>query len=211
MHVESTFLPVEAVPIAGPIVRRARQAVEPPMGWWGRFKSSVESRLTRLAASNQFWHAIFAFFFLPIASKSRIRLGKDCDGVFETVLPFVRFNRNWYRAMGGAALLANAEIAGGMLAYKALGGDYTIVCKDLSAKFQRPCLGPAIYRVLHGEDPVELAKTQLEFDVHVTMDIVQARAAGQDREKRIGRATATFHVAHKSLLRSRLHRQKTKA
>jgi hypothetical protein len=181
------------------------------MRWWGRFKSGVEARLTRLAASNQFWHAIFAFFFLPIASKSRIRLGKDCNGVFETVVPFVRFNRNWYQAMGGAALLANAEIAGGMLAYKALGGEYTVVCKDLAAKFQRPCFGPAIYRVRHDEDPVELAKTNVEFDVHVTMDILQAPATARERERRVGRATATFHVAHKSLLRARRQRQKNKA
>ena len=61
---------------------------------------------------------------------------------FSAVLPFRRFNRNWYRAMAGGALLANSEIAGGMYVFGVCGGDYTVVCKNLNYTFLRPCLGP---------------------------------------------------------------------
>ena len=43
----------------------------------------------------------------------------------EAILPFRKFNKNWYNAMAGAALLGNAEIAGGMYVFGTVGADYT--------------------------------------------------------------------------------------
>ena len=57
---------------------------------------------------------------------------------FAAYLPFRRFNRNWYRAMAGGALLANSEIAGGMYVFGVCGADYTVVCKNLNYTFLRP-------------------------------------------------------------------------
>ena len=68
---------------------------------------------------------------------------------FEAYLPFRRFNRNWYRALAGGALLANSEIAGGMYVFGVVGGDYTVVCKNLNYTFLRPCFGPKDERPAH--------------------------------------------------------------
>ncbi|XOV75629.1 MAG: hypothetical protein ACFHWZ_00920 [Phycisphaerales bacterium] len=54
------------------------------------------------------------------------------------ILPFRRFNKNWYNAMAGAALLGNSEVAGGMYIFQKAGKDYTVVCKELHYKFLRP-------------------------------------------------------------------------
>ena len=95
--------------------------------------------------------------WLPLAYRSGIKFSKrqkdaDPDAPFECVVPFSRFNKNWYKAMAGAALLANSEVAGGMFIFKACGGDYTVVCKNLTYSFRRPCMGPAIYRIVPRED-----------------------------------------------------------
>src|SRR5258705_9428121 len=63
------------------------------------------------------------------------------------ILPFRRFNRNWYRAMAGGALLANSEIAGGGYVFGLCGADYTVLCKQLNYTFLRPCFGPAGFRM----------------------------------------------------------------
>jgi hypothetical protein len=113
------------------------------------------------------------------------------------VLPFRRFNRNWYRAMAGGALLANSEIAGGMYVFGIVGGDYTVVCKHLEYRFLRPCLGPAVYRMTPRENVHERVTTGGEFNVTLDMDITQQASRMGERDKRVGQCVATFHVTPK--------------
>jgi hypothetical protein len=115
---------------------------------------------------------------------------------FTAVLPFVRFNRNWYRAMAGGALLANSEIAGGMYVFGICGGDYTVVCKNLQYTFLRPCFGPAIYKIKPREDVKALIASKGEFNITLDLEVSQQVYTGQ-RDKRVGRCEATFHVTPK--------------
>jgi hypothetical protein len=55
----------------------------------------------------------------------------------------------------------------------------------------------------------ELRRNQLEFNVTMEIEILQA-AAGDAKEKRVGQCTATFHVAPKALLRARQVRFRNK-
>ena len=120
------------------------------------------------------------------------------DGkTFTAVLPFRRFNKNWYNAMAGAALLANSEIAGGMFIFEKCGGDYTVVCKELTYRFLRPCIGPAVYRVESGSDIAAMAADHKEFNVDLTLGIYQ-QVKKRGREMRVGRCSATFHCTPKS-------------
>ena len=113
------------------------------------------------------------------------------------VLPFRRFNRNWYRAMAGGALLANSEIAGGSYVFGICGADYTVVCKHLEYKFLRPCLGPAVYRIKAREDIKALMAAGAEFNITVDMDILQQAGRVGDKDKRVGQCVSTFHVTPK--------------
>ncbi len=201
---------IESVPRATKRSRRPR-GDEGKLGWFSRFSQRWESRISRLSTRNNFWHRLLAWVFLPLAYRSGIRFREQSPEDFAVVLPFRRFNRNWYNAMAGAALLANSEVAGGMYIFGFVGGDYTVVCKELGYKFLRPCLGPAIYKVDPREDipmQVDQAGPDGEFNVTVDMSILQAVVHKDEKEKRVGECIATFHVAPKAKLRERKRKMK---
>lgn len=202
-------------------VRPSRNALIPPPNKLyekvERIYDQVEAFVSRLSVRDNFWHSICSLIWLPLAFFSGIRMkmvdsatkafdsaAKGAEGAVESarltaraVLPFRRFNRNWYRAMAGGALLANSEIAGGMYVFGIVGGDYTVVCKHLEYRFLRPCLGPAVYRMNPREDVHALVAGKTEFNVTVDMDILQQAARIGEKDKRVGQCVATFHVTPK--------------
>lgn len=160
----------------------------------------LEAFISKLSMRDNFWNSICSIIWLPLAFFSGLRM-KETDAhtfVARAVLPFRRFNRNWYRAMAGGALLANSEIAGGSYVFGLCGADYTVVCKHLEYKFLRPCLGPAVYRIKAREDIKQLVAIGAEFNTVVDMDILQQASRLGERDKRVGHCNATFHVTPKS-------------
>jgi hypothetical protein len=157
------------------------------------FMERVEGYVTKLSTRSNFWHRVCAWIWLPFAYRSGIKMLKEGQK-FSAVLPFRRFNKNWYKAMAGAALLGNSEIAGGMYVFNECGGEFGVVCKQLEYRFKRPCVGPAIYRITPREDIQELAARGREFNVILDMEIVQVMRTPQEKERRVGRCTATFHA-----------------
>lgn len=189
-----------------------------------RLYDRIEAFVSRLSVRDNFWNSICSLIWLPLAFFSGVRLKtlSTAAKAFDTaadaatdavqsardrvasskiaaaaVLPFRRFNRNWYRAMAGGALLANSEIAGGMYVFGIVGGDYTVVCKHLEYRFLRPCFGPAVYRMTPRENVHELVSAGGEFNVTVDMDIQQQAARVGEKDKRVGQCVATFHVTPK--------------
>lgn len=186
---------------------------DPEVGWFGKLIQRIERKVSRLSTKNNFWHRSIAWIFLPLAYRSGIKFRGQAlskDGEFECVVPFSRFNKNWYNAMAGAALLANSEVAGGMYIFKRCGSDYTVVCKHLDYKFRRPCVGPAIYRVIPEEDIEPLVATGDEFNITVKMTILQAVVKKDEKERKVGESVATFHVTPKSMFRARKAKQAEK-
>ncbi|MDX2115019.1 MAG: hypothetical protein SFZ24_05270 [Planctomycetota bacterium] len=179
------------------------------------FSGWLESFISRLSTRNNFWHRVCSLIWLPYAFKSGIQMKRLDASTFTAVLPFRRFNRNWYNAMAGASLLANSEIAGGMFLFAEVGGDYTVVCKELNYKFLRPCFGPAIYKVASSPDLKALVATGTEFNVSLEMDILQQRLpipgrARPPRDMRVGKCNVTFHVTPKSMHEAKEARQKAR-
>lgn len=170
----------------------------------------LEAFVARLSSRNRFWNKVCSLIWLPYAFKSGITMRPVGERSFAAVLPFRRFNRNWYNAMAGAALLANSEIAGGMYIFSITGGDYTIVCKQLEYKFLRPCFGPAIYNITPREELKDLIALGKEFNITLDLDIMQmvpqadtlAKLKKKDmllakmasKERRVGKCVATFHI-----------------
>jgi hypothetical protein len=172
------------------------------------FVEKVEAYISRLASKNNFWHGVTSLIWLPFAARSGIKMYRSKeDNSFTAVLPFKRFNRNWYNAMAGASLLGNAEIAGGLYVFGACGGDYTVVCKNLDYKFLRPCFGPAVYKITPREKIEELVAAGSEFNFTVDMDVVQQINKPGEKEKRVGRVVVTFHVTPKAHHKSKKERR----
>ncbi len=175
----------------------------------------IEAFVSRLSSRNNFWHRVCSMIWLPYAFRSGIRMRRLDDKTFSATLPFTRFNKNWYNAMAGAALLGNSEIAGGMYVFGVCGGDYTVVCKHLEYRFLRPCFGPAEYRITPREDIQSLLDAGGEFNITIDLDVVQTLPVLRKREKRkgktlpkfgekrVGRSSATFHVTPKSHQKSK--------
>ena len=169
-----------------------------------------EAFIAKISSRSHFWNRVCSLIWLPYAFRSGIRMKKVDERTFAAELPFRRFNRNWYNAMAGAALLANSEIAGGMFIFARTGGDFTLVCKELTYKFLRPCFGPALYKVTPREDLDALIASGREFNLTLDLEIVQqamlpaaiAKRRPKDKllarmaakERRVGRCTATFHL-----------------
>jgi acyl-coenzyme A thioesterase PaaI-like protein len=184
-------------PVAGrgqrdPVAQGLRSPIQP--GWFDK----LEAFISRLSVRDNFWHSICSLLWLPLAFFSGIRLKELKEGSFanQAILPFRRFNRNWYRAMAGGALLANSEIAGGAYVFGICGADYTVVCKNLNYTFLRPCFGPAVYRMTARENIHELSQSQAEFNTTIDMEISQQGFKGE-RDRRVGKCEAVFHVTPK--------------
>ena len=198
------------VPIPGTGASRRPAFAAPDESWSTRLWNRIERRLSRLSVKNSFWHRAFSMVYLPFAFRSGIsikRLGKDR---FAAVLPFSRFNRNWYNAMAGAALLGNSEVAGGLYLFAECGADYTVVCKEMRYKFLRPCLGPAIYRVVKSEDLKAKLAEGAEFNADLEMEIRQ-QLKKKGKELLVGRCDITFHCTPKAQARARAERRSRKA
>lgn len=172
-----------------------------------RLYDRIEAFISRLSTKNNFWHRVCSLFYLPYAFRSGIRMKRVDERSFAAILPFRKFNRNWYNAMAGAALVGNSEIAGGMYVFGVCGGEYTVVCKNLEYRFLRPCFGPAVYRIEPQDDLEALAKTGKEFNITLKMNVVQqlprADQLPKVREKRVGRIFITFHATPKAHLRQK--------
>jgi acyl-coenzyme A thioesterase PaaI-like protein len=179
--------PVSLAPIASRI----------PVGRLSRLYDRIEAFVSRLSVRDNFWHRICSLIWLPYAFFSGIVIKQINADSYAAVLPFRRFNRNWYRAMAGGALLANSEIAGGMYVFGICGGDYTVVCKHLEYTFLRPCLGPAVYKMTPRENVRQLLSTGEEFNVTLDLEILQQVSSLGERDKRVGKCQATFHVTPK--------------
>jgi hypothetical protein len=157
----------------------------------------VEAFVSALSVRDNFWHRVCSLIWLPYAFFSGIKMKQIDAKTFQAVLPFTRFNRNWYRAMAGGALLANSEIAGGMYVFGSVGADYTVVCKHLEYKFLRPCLGPAVYRMTPREDLKALVASGTEFNITLDLEILQQVSKPGERDRKVGTSVATFHVTPK--------------
>lgn len=176
----------------------------------------AEAFVSELSTRNKFWNRVCSLIWLPYAFHSGITMASD-ETTHRAILPFRRFNKNWYNAMAGAALLGNSEIAGGNYLFKFCGGDYTVVCKHLEYKFLRPCLGPAEYLMTPLEDVHALIATGKEFNIPINMEIVQILMPGVKprmiagkpaKPKCVGRCTVTFHVTPKSQHKAKRLRKK---
>ena len=166
----------------------------------------LEAWLSRLSIKNNFWHSIFSLVWLPYAFRSGIRMSglrKLSTERFTAILPFRRFNRNFYDAMAGAALLGNSEVAAGMYLFTVCGGDYTVVCKEMQYRFLRPCFGPAVYRVVKSEDVEEKVKKGGEFNVALELEVYQQKIVAGKDEILVGRCNFTFQCTPKDMVRAR--------
>ncbi len=177
-------------------------AAEPPRTLFDR----VEAWISRLSTKSNFWHRICSLVWLPYAFRSGISMRRITGDRFTAVLPFRRFNRNWYNAMAGAALLGNSEVAAGMYLFQRCGSDYIVVCKEMKYRFLRPCYGPAIYSVANCGDLDQAISAGGEFNIPLMINVSQQMSRDK-RERRVGECEIVFHCTPKTMAKARRVRE----
>lgn len=165
-----------------------------------------EAYVSRLSTRNNFWHKVCSLIWLPYAFRSGISMKRLDSRRFRAVLPFKRVNRNWYNAMAGAALLGNSEVAAGLYLFSEIGEAYIVVCKEMTYRFLRPCLGPAVYEIVNTEDLQQKVAAGGEFNILIDMEIRQ-QLKKKGRELRVGRCEITFHCTPKPMVEERKARR----
>lgn len=173
------------------------------------FAQRVEAWLSRLSTRNTFFQRAFSLVYLPFAWRSGISMKRLGESRFIAILPFTRFNRNWYNAMAGASLLGNSEVAGGLYLFARCGGDYMVVCKEMKYRFLRPCFGPAVYEVVRSGDLDERLKAGGEFNIDLEMDIRQ-QLRKKGKELLVGRCSITFHCTPKAMAQAKAERRRVR-
>ena len=170
-----------------------------------RFMHRLEAYISRLSTRNRFWQKLCSLIWLPYAFRSGITMKRLDSKRFMAVLPFRRFNRNWYNAMAGAALLGNSEVAAGMYLFAECGSDYIVVCKKMEYRFLRPCMGTAVYHVVANDDLQDKLEAGGEFNIDLDLEVRQ-QLKKKGKEHRVGRCRMTFHCTPKSHFRDRKKR-----
>lgn len=160
-------------------------------------RARFEAWLETLVSRNRFCHKILSRIYLPLAFHSGLRMKEVDSNTYTYILPFRRFNKNWYKAMAGAALVANSEISAGLYLMREIKGRWTVVCRHMSYRFLRPCFGPAIYRITPVQDLAAMMSAGAEFNVDLVIDIIQQAAQHRARQPKVGRCNITFHVTPK--------------
>lgn len=171
------------------------------------FGDKVEAWLSRTSAKNNFLQKAASSIWLPYAFRSGITMKRVDEKSFVAVLPFRRFNRNWYNAMAGAALLGNSEVAGGMYLFARCGSDYIVICKEMRYRFLRPCYGPAMYEVMNSDDLDSRLKIGGEFNLALQMEIRQHVHKPGVKAPLVGKCDIVFHCTPKAMIRAKLERR----
>ena len=106
IHLPTDHLPADEVQ-SSPVVRPISARI--PIGRLSRWYDRIEAFVSRLSVRDNFWHRVCSLIWLPYAFFSGIRIKRINAETYAAILPFRRFNRNWYRAMAGGALWPTAK------------------------------------------------------------------------------------------------------
>lgn len=154
---------------------------------------ALEKRLNKLFIENRLVSQILSFFFMPYLLKSGLKVNFDPEDFF-AILPKRQINQNWYNTMGGAAILANLELAAGAYLFMMTRGDYRLVCKGLDYRFILPSVGAVLYKAAV-EPEVLQAKLESGKKFDIDLDVKVYRATSESKPgKRMGGGVITFHV-----------------
>jgi len=171
------------------------------------FGEKLEAWLSRTSMKSNLLQKAFSSIWLPYAFRSGIKMERVGESGFVAVLPFRRFNRNWYNAMAGAALLGNSEVAGGLYLFAKCGSDYIVVCKEMKYRFLRPCYGPAMYEVMNAGDLDAKLAAGGEFNIPLEMEIRQHAHKPGEKAPLVGKCDITFHCTPKAMIKAKLERR----
>lgn len=155
---------------------------------------ALERAMNRATIRSPFLRAILSFLFLPLVWHLGMRINYSFDDFFVEV-PHSRANRNSYGTIGGAALLANLELAAGSYLFMRTDGGHRIVCRNASYRFMLPSTNGLRMEVEPLDDDLEAAiRSGQPFNANLKVNVFARGDAPGQRGRRIGRGELKFHL-----------------
>ncbi|MFV0292191.1 MAG: DUF4442 domain-containing protein [Paracoccus sp. (in: a-proteobacteria)] len=166
----------------------------PPAAGLSWINPSIEQKLTLATMRRPWLHWLLTMLFMPLAWRMGLRINYSTEN-FYAETPNNRFNRNYYGTVGGAALLANLEMAAGAYLSLRTEARHRLVCRNASYRFMLPSTTGLHFRVEPVDGDLEsLIQANQPFNADLKVSVY---ARGKYRGKpgrRIGRGELRFHL-----------------
>lgn len=142
-----------------------------------------------------YWlHWVLAMLFLPLAWRLGLRINYSPEN-FYAETPRNRYTTNHYGTIGGAALLANLELAAGAYLSMRTGGRYRLVCRNVQYRFMLPATNGLHFRVEPDNEALESdLGSDLPFNAHLKVSVYTRGKHRGEPGRRIGRGELKFHA-----------------
>lgn len=131
---------------------------------------------------------------MPLAWRLGMRINYAHDNFFVEV-PHRRINKNYYGTVGGAALLANLELAAGAYINMHSDGHHRTVCRNISYRFMLPSTNGLHIKVEAVDDLLMQRLRQNEpFNTELRIIAYTLGPTRGEAGARIGRGNIQFHI-----------------
>lgn len=154
----------------------------------------LERAINQATIRSGWIRSVVSFLILPLIWRLGLRINYS-DEDFWVETPHSRINRNSYGTVGGAALLANLELAAGCFLFMKTNGGHRIVCRNVSYRFMLPSDNGLHFRVEPLTGDLEEAAARGEpFNADLKVIVYSRGGRPGEKGRRIGRGEARFHL-----------------
>ena len=166
----------------------------PPATGFKWASPNFERALNQATIRSPILRWLLSFLFLPMVCRFGRRINYSTDNFYVEV-PHKRFNRNAYGTIGGAALLANLELAAGAYLFMRTDGGHRLVCRNISYRFRLPSNNGLHFKVEPIDDDIDAAIEKNEpFNASLKVNVYTRGDSPGKPGHRIGRGEVTFHL-----------------
>ena len=175
-------------------IAQRRSGYRPPATGFQWAGPKLEKAMNQATIRSPFIRRILAMLFLPMVWRLGLRINYSEDN-FYVETPHTRMNRNAYGTVGGAALLANLELAAGSYLFMRTAGCHRIVCRNVNYRFMLPSTnGLHLQAEPLCDDLEEMIASGKPFNTVVKVNAYSRGDAPGEIGRRIGRGELRFHL-----------------
>ncbi|MFV0410604.1 MAG: DUF4442 domain-containing protein [Paracoccus sp. (in: a-proteobacteria)] len=173
---------------------REAKEYRPPAAGLSWINPGVEQKLTLATMRKPWLHWLLTMLFMPLAWRMGLKINYSVDD-FYAETPNNRFNRNYYGTVGGAALLANLEMAAGAYLSLRTEARHRLVCRNASYRFMLPSTTGLHFKVEPvGEDLEAAIRSNQPFNADLKVSVYARGKRRGEPGRRIGRGELRFHL-----------------
>lgn len=173
---------------------REAKEYRPPAAGLSWINPAVEQKLTLATMRKPWLHWLLTMLFMPLAWRMGLKINYSVDN-FYAETPNNRFNRNYYGTVGGAALLANLEMAAGAYLSLRTEARHRLVCRNANYRFMLPSTTGLHFKVEPvGEDLEAAIRSNQPFNADLKVSVYARGKRRGEPGRRIGRGELRFHL-----------------